>query len=139
MSTRKKLKSKFLEISNVLSQYEQNSDVYFLPIIFDYYLDQVNFGTGENPFTFWKYSAFENITLNHVNESKPIPLKKFSDIALCLMSLPASEVMVERAFSHMKSISTKYNKSMLLDLFLALSSIKIAAKYQRKYPLGKPK
>lgn len=98
-------------------------------------MDRVEFGTGENPFNFWKYSAYESAEIEHINDGRPIPLDNFSHIALCLITLPASEAMIERAFSQVKAISTRYNKSMLIDLYLALSSIKIEIKYARKYPV----
>lgn len=129
------LKKKFLEISKVLKQKKFTDNTHFLPALFDYYLDRVEFGTGEDPFNFWKYSVFEFAEIEHINEGHPITLDTFSRIALCLITLPASEAMIERAFNQVKSISTRYNKSMLIDLYLALSSIKIAIKYARKYPV----
>ncbi|KAK8888285.1 hypothetical protein M9Y10_039351 [Tritrichomonas musculus] len=71
----------------------------------------------------------------HVNRGEPIPLKTFVCVALCLITLPASESMIERAFSQIKSIMTDYNKSMLGDLFIALSTIKVTSRYKRKYPM----
>lgn len=129
------LKKKFLDISKVLTQKKFTNNTHFLPALFDYYLDRVEFGTGEYPFNFWKYSAYESAEIEHINDGRPIPLDNFSHIALCLITLPASEAMIERAFSQVKAISTRYNKSMLIDLYWALSSIKIAIKYARKYPV----
>lgn len=133
--TRKNLKKKYLEICNILTQKKYTQNTHFLPALFDYYIDRVEFGTGEDPFAFWKYCMDESAVIEHVNDGNPIPLDTFSSIALCIISFPASEAMIERAFSQIKAISTKFNSSMLIDFFLAIATIKIAKKYSRKYSL----
>lgn len=69
-----------------------------------------------------------------VNGGEPIKLDIFSTIILIIISLPASESMVERAFSQIKSITTDFNKSMKKDLFISLSTIKLCLRYRKKYP-----
>ena len=132
--TRASLKEKFLEITRILGQ-KFSADTHFLPALFDFYLDYVVFNTGEDPLAYWKSLMDKKANIAHVNRGEPIPLKTFVCVALCLITLPASESMIERAFSQIKSIMTDYNKSMLGDLFIALSTIKVTSRYKRKYPM----
>jgi hypothetical protein len=42
--------------------------------------------------------------------------------------------MTERCFSALKQIVTDYNGAMKPDIYFALSAIKLAVRFKRKYP-----
>lgn len=130
---RKILKKTFLDITKEATEKNPTPDFTYLPALFDYYLDSFKYNEGENPTAFWKSQIEEEVIIPHVNESKPIPLNAFATTILCIISLPASEAMCERAFSALKSIISDLNTSMKPDLYHALATIKLALRYQRKY------
>ena len=132
-TTAKTLKKKFLEIASNLNVSAIGPSAVFLPAIFDNYLKYASIGEGEDPFIYWEERCDETIVIPQVNNGQSIKLTVFSTIALILISLPASEAMVERAFSQMKAISTDFNKCIAKDLFLALSTIKLCVRIKRKY------
>ena len=105
----------------------------YFPALFHYYLDSFKYNEGENPNAFWKSQIEKDVIISHVNESEPIPLKASAATILCIISLPSSEAMCERAFSALKSIISEFNTSMKPDLYHALAKIKLVLRYQRKY------
>ena len=135
-NTHKKLKDKFLEIAQVLDVQAIGPAAIFLPATFDNYIKFASIGAGEDPFIFWENKASESISIPQVNGNFPISLNIFATIALILISLPASEAMVERAFSQLKAIATDFNKSTAEGLFIALSVIKLCTRYKNKYSMN---
>ena len=103
----------------------------YIASTFDEYTHTFIFNADENPFRHWAQQYENIIEINGVK--KKINLEMFSSIALALISIPATEAMVERCFSGMKRLVTEYNSKMKTDLYLALSQIKIAAKYCNKW------
>lgn len=132
-TTQSKLKKKFLSIAASLNLHAMGPEGIFLPAIFDNFIKFACIDDGEDPYVYWEQKIDESITLPQVNGGNPISLSIFSTIALIMISLPASEAMVERAFSQLKAISTDFNKSMETDLFLSLSTIKLCTRYKNKY------
>ena len=105
----------------------------FLPAIFDNVIKYWSINPGEDPRAYWNDKCDENVTIRQVNGGHPIPLNVFATTALVLISLPASESMVERAFSQIKAIATDFNKSMKNKLFLSLATVKLCLRYKNKY------
>ena len=132
-TTKRVLKEKFLEITNVLDIDGLGEAGVFLPALLDNYISFWNVNEGEDPHAFWNERIDETIVLPQANGGNPISLSVFATVALILISLPASEAMVERAFSQVKAIGTSFNKSMSNDLFLSLATIKLCLRYRNKY------
>ena len=88
---------------------------------------------GENPIDYFQNLTRRTRIIGMVNQGRAIKCDVFATICLVILTCPASEAMVERAFSQIKAISTDFNKNMKPDLFLALSKIKLALRYKRKY------
>lgn len=132
-ATTKKLKDKFLEIAHSLDFDALGSSALFLPALFDNFIKFGHIDEGEDPFIFWEEKMDDSIIIPQLNSGKEISWSVFATIALTLISLPASEAMVERAFSTIKVLVTDFNKRISDDLFVALSSIKLCIRYKNKY------
>lgn len=130
------LKAKFLEIAGVLNIPAIGPPAIYLPAMFDNYITYAEIGDGEDPYAYWSEKLDDTVTIEQVNGGMPISLAIFANIALIMISLPASEAMVERAFSQVKAIVTDFNRSMGKELFLALCSIKLCTRYSKKYFLN---
>ena len=131
--TASQLKEKFLSLAANLEY--SGPEVAFLPALFDNFIRFASVNPGEDPFAYWENLADESLQLPQINGGQPVSLKTFSTISLILISLPASEAMVERAFSQLKAIATDFNKSTARDLILALSIIKLCVRYKNKYTM----
>ena len=130
---KKKLKEKLLETTNILNIDAIGPGGKYLAALFENYLCFWNVNEGDDPYGFWIDRLDESIRIRQVNANHPIPLNVFATTALILISLPASESMVERAFSQIKTIASDYNKSMKNDLFISLATIKLCFRYRNKY------
>ena len=86
---------------------------------------------GENPITYYRNLVNKKVKICGINSGNEISLKVFAILALMIITCPATEAMVERAFSALKSISTDFNQSMKEDLFNALATIKLCLRYKR--------
>ena len=103
----------------------------YISATYDQYAHYFTYNPDENPFMYWKHQATCSIEIPGIR--KVIDLQYFSSIALALISIPATEAMVERCFSSMKRIATDYNTKMRIELYLALSQIKVATKFSNKW------
>lgn len=60
MEKRKKLK-KILDIANVLTEKKFTTNTHFISALFDDNVDRFQFDSGEDLFSFWKYSVSEEV------------------------------------------------------------------------------
>lgn len=130
----KELKTKFLAISAKLPEQE----VRFFAAQFRFFMDFFPIDEGDSPFFVFDDLMGEMIHIAGINNELPVDFTSFAKLCKALVSLPASEAMVERAFSAIKSITNDFNKSMGLDLFIALSTLKLTVRYKRKYFFTEP-
>ena len=130
----RQLKPKFMEVSSTLSKMET---LYF-PSQLRFMLESYQVEEGDSPFYVYRDLSHESIIIWGINANKAIHFRSFALVCLAIVSLPASEAMVERAFSQIKSIASDFNKSMKSDLFIALSTLKLTIRYKRRYFFDDP-
>ena len=128
----KEIRKKFLEITENIPK-DYGPAVLYLPAIFEHFINFYEVDPGDNPYFLFQRILDDDVIIQGCNGDAPIPCFMFARIALCLTSLPASESMVERCFSQLKSISTDFNKRMKKDLFLGLGQVKMCLRFERKY------
>ena len=105
----------------------------FFPAIFRFYLDSIKIDPGDSPFYVFDELQREEHHISGINEEKPVRFHNFAIVCKCIVSLPATEAMCERCFSQLKSITNQFKKSMKDDLFTSLATLKLCARYKRKY------
>jgi hypothetical protein len=105
----------------------------FIGAIFDHYVRSRKFGMDENPFSYWRNLLYAKIKIFGSNDDQPIPLRPFVQMVLSIINLPATEAMNERCFSQRKRIVSQFNHKMVDITLVALSTIKLSARFQRKY------
>ena len=123
------LKRTFMRLSEKLPI--QNT--LFFPAIFRYFMDNVEISSGDSPLYVYEELEHSSFLIPGINKGNPVPFSTFAMFCRCLVSLPASEAMVERCFSQIKTLSSDFNKSMKSDLFIALASLKLFVRYRRRY------
>ena len=123
------LKKTFLKVSEKLPI---ERTLYF-PAIFRYFFDNVEVNQGDSPFYVFEELENQSFSIPGINSGRPVSFSFFAAFCRALLTLPASEAMVERCFSQVKSIATDFNKTMKSDLFIALSTLKLTVRYKRKY------
>ena len=125
----KELKSKFLELTSKLPK----EKTLFFAAMFRFFMDNYTIDEGDSPFYLYDELKDEKVIIQGINHEQPVSYFDFAMVCKALISLPASEAMVERCFSQVKSISTDFNRSMKSDIFIALATIKLTSRYKRKY------
>lgn len=93
---------------------------------------QVEFNTWLNIFDLPNPKYNEHIFWNEMKNNTK--LQHLAEIAEVVVSMLASEAVVERLFSMAKNEVTKSNGHMKLDLFRAMTVIKLCSHYKELYP-----
>lgn len=107
----------------------------FLVASFEHYLDNIQRNQKRSSIKYWEYMEKFSFIEAELNDGKPISFKLLSKIALIFISLPATEAVAERCFSALRRLINDYNKSIGIDLFIAMSNVKMSTRYSRKYPI----
>ena len=72
--------------TNYYSNEEYNQ--LFLPGLFDLYLQEADFGTGENLYCWWKQRFVDKISSPGINHGRPVSLNPLAEIALIVVTMP---------------------------------------------------
>ena len=123
------LRKTFMKVSD---QLPVEKTLHF-PAIFRYFFENVDVRDGDSPFYVFDDLQHQAFVIPGVNRGHPVSFDVFASFCKAMVTLPASEAMVERCFSQVKSFATDFNKTMKSDLFIALSSLKLSVRYKRKY------
>ena len=100
---------------------------------FDWYIRNAEFDRGENLYSYWRQMKLTSFTEKGTNKGNPVSLKPFAEIASIIVTMPCTEAVCERAFSQMKTVLTDLNCNLSSDMFIAITTIKLAMKYKRNY------
>ena len=110
----------------------------YFPAMYTFYMNVYPVNPGDSPFYVFSELQNEEHRIPGINGESPVSFANFAIACKGLVTLPASEAMVERCFSQIKSISTDFNKRMKIDFAIALSTLKLAIRYRRKYFFESP-
>ena len=130
----KELKTKFKELT---AKFPPEMTMYF-PAIYTFFMNVYEIDPGDSPFYVFNELENEHIRIPGLNGEEPVSFSSFAIACKALVTLPASEAMVERCFSQVKSIATDFNKRMKIDFAIALSTLKLAIRYRRRYFFSSP-
>lgn len=131
MEDREKITDLLNELAKSVFTEEEYSKS-FIIASFDEYIDHVDFPARSSE-RFWKVMETRSFSKPDLNGGNEISFVYLAKIARILINLPATEAITERCFSALKRILSDYNGSMKKETFLAISMVKMALRYKRRY------